>query len=111
MQNGGGGLFQHMINFRNLLCRKDGELKPSDYLNPEISTDQLQILNFSKQDLRRSTIFQDDMQKSSSKLATRKFNLIGNMVEKCSVLTSEENLKGATEDMQLAETYEYIIER
>ena len=100
-----------MINFRNLLFRKDGELEPSDYLNPEISTDQLQLLNFSKQDLRISTIFQDDMQNSSSKLATRKLNSIGNMLGHCSVRTSEENLKRATEDMQLAETYEYIIER
>ena len=36
--------------------------------------------------------------------------MIGNMVGHCSVLTSEENIKRATEDMQLAETYEDITE-
>ena len=85
----GGELFQHMVNLKNLLCRKDGRLEPSNYLNIEISTDKLQILNLAKQDLRRSTIFQDAMQKSSRKLATRKLNAIGNMVGNFIVLTSE----------------------
>ena len=34
-----GKKIQHMINFRNLLCRKDGRLKLSKYLNLEIITD------------------------------------------------------------------------
>ena len=33
------------------------------------------------------------------------------MVGHCSVLTSEDNLKRDTKYMQLAENYEYIIER
>ena len=99
-----------MINFINLLCRKDGKLKPSKYLNIEISNYQIQNLNLAKQYLRRSKKFQDSMQKSSRKLATRKLNVIGNMVVHCSVLTSEENIKRDTEDMQLAETYEDIKE-
>ena len=85
----GGELFQHIINFINLLCSKDGKLEPIKYLNVEIITDQLQILNLTKQDLRRSTIFQYTMQKSGRKPATRKLNVIGNMVGHCSVLTSE----------------------
>ena len=85
-----------MLKFRNLLCRKYGKLEPSKYLNIEISTDKIQILNFDEQDLRRSTIFQDAMQKSSRKLATRKPNMIGKMVGHCSVITSEENLKRST---------------
>ena len=106
----GENLFQPMINFINLLCRKDGKLKPSKYLNIEISNYQIQNLNLAKQYLRRSKKFQDSMQKSSRKLATRKLNVIGNMVVHCSVLTSEENIKRDTEDMQLAETYEDIKE-
>ena len=84
----GGGLFQRMINFKNLLCRKDGRIEPSKYSNIEISTDQIKILKLTKQDLRRATIFQDAMQESSRKLATRKLNAIGNMVGHCSILTS-----------------------
>ena len=95
----GEKLFQHMINIRNLLCIKDVRLESSKYLNLEISTDQLQILNLDDQDLRRSTILQNAMQKSSKKISTRKINVIGNMVGHCSVLISEENLKRATEDM------------
>ena len=34
--------------------------------------------------------------------------MTGNMVGQCSVLTSEENLKRATEDIQLVATYEDI---
>ena len=82
-------LFQHMKNFINLFCRKVGRLEPSSYLDLEISTDQSQILNLSKQDLRRSTNLQDSIQKSSRKLATRKLNVIVNMVGHCSVLTNE----------------------
>ena len=48
------------------------------------------------------------MHKSSRKLATKKINEIGNMVGHCSVLTSEENLKIATEDMKLPTTNEDI---
>ena len=51
------------------------------------------------------------MQKSSRKLATRKLNMIVDMVGHCSALTSEDNLKRDTKYMQLAENYEYIIER
>ena len=69
-----------MMNFRNLLCRKDGRLEPRKHLNLEISTDQLQMLNLANRGLRRLTIFQDVMQKSSKKLSTRKLNVIGNMV-------------------------------
>ena len=50
------------------------------------------------------------MQKSSRKLATRKFNVIGNMVGHCSVITREGNIKIATKEMQLAATYEDITE-
>ena len=82
-------IFQHMINFIHLLCRKDGRIEPNKYLNIEISTDQIQILNLSEKDLRRSKYFQDVMQKSNRKLATRKINVIGNMVGHFSVLTSE----------------------
>ena len=92
----GENLFQHMINSRNLLCSKYVRLEPNNYLNIEISTEKLQISNLAKQYLRRSKYFQDAMHKSSRKLATRKINVIGNMVGNCSVLTSEENLKRAT---------------
>ena len=51
------------------------------------------------------------MHKSIRKLATRKLTVIGNMVGHCSVLTSEENLKRATEGMHIAATYEDITER
>ena len=51
------------------------------------------------------------MQNSSRKLATRKINVIGNMVGHFSFLTSEENTKIDTEYIQLTSTYEYIIER
>ena len=78
-----------MINFGNLLCSKDGRLEPSKHLNLEISTDQVQILNLADQDLRRLTISRDAMQNSSRKLATRKLDVIGNMVGYCSVLTGE----------------------
>ena len=44
----GEKLFQHLINFINLLCIKDGRLEPSNYLNLEISTGQLQILNLAE---------------------------------------------------------------
>ena len=78
-----------MINSGNIICIKDGGLEPSKYLNPEISTDPLKNLNLSKQDLRRSKKFQDAIQKSSRKLATRKLNMIVNMVGNCRVLTGE----------------------
>ena len=104
-------LFKHMINFRNLPCIKDRSLEPSKYLNIEISNNQLQNLNVSEQDLKGSIFFQYAMQKSNRKLATRKLNMIANMIGHFSVLTSEENLKRATEDMQLAATYEDITER
>ena len=100
-----------MINFINLLCRKDGRIEPRKYLNLEISTDQLQILNLAEQDLRGSTTFQYAMKKSIRKLATRKLNVVGNMVGNCSVLTSEKSIKIDTEDMQIAATYEDITER
>ena len=51
------------------------------------------------------------MQKSGRKPATRKLNVIGNMVGHCNVLTSEKNLKRSTEDMQTAASYVYITER
>ena len=51
------------------------------------------------------------MQKPSRKIATRKLNVIGNMLGHRSVLTSEENLKRFTEDIHIAGTYEDITER
>ena len=99
-----------MINFRKSLCKNDGRLEPSKNLNIEICIDQFQLLNFDEKDLRKSTVFQDAMQNSIRKLATSNLNVIGNMVEHCSVLTSEENLKRDTEDVQLASIYENITE-
>ena len=100
-----------MVNFRNLRCSKNGKLEPSSYLHLEISMDQEKILNLAEQDLRRSLIFRDAMQSSNRKLATRKLNVIGNMVGHCSVLTSDENLRRAREDCRLAACYEEISER
>ena len=98
----GEELFKHMVNFRNLRCSKNGKLEPSSYLHLEISMDQEKILNLAEQDLRRTLIFRDAMQSSNRKLATRKLNVIGNMVGHCSVLTSDEHLRRAREDCRLA---------
>ena len=100
-----------MINLKYLLFIKDGRLESSKYIKLEISTDQLQILNLSEKDLRRSKFFQDVIQKSIRRLGSRILNLIGNMVGNCSVLTNEKNLKRSAEDMQTAASYVYMTER
>ena len=107
----GDRLFQHMVRFRNMMCSKDGKLEPSKYLGLEISSEQLQILNLVEQDLRILNIFQDAMEKSSRKLATRKLNVIGNLTGHSSIITSDENLRRVRKDYRLASTYEEINER
>ena len=51
------------------------------------------------------------MQNPRRKLATRKLNVIVNMLLHCIFITSEEDIKRATEDMQLAATYKDITEK